>query len=161
METGRQPAGRERNRVFLMDQVSATLFSLANKLQTRGDKYFEKLTIRQFMAMLAILHLPDDEATLNQIARKLGTSKQNSKQVITIIEKKGYVATVLSRKDRRAVNVRITTRGKRIMKQCAETGDSLLAEIFKELTLDELKIMWDLLKKVYRFDGEEMDGFEN
>lgn len=74
--------------IFLMQQTYATLFSLTNKLQIHGDEYLERLTARQFMAMTAIGHLPENETTLNNIARKLGTSKQSAKQLITIIEKK-------------------------------------------------------------------------
>lgn len=49
------------------------------------------------MAMVAIAHLPEDETTFNNIARKLGITKQSAKQLITIIENKGYVNVVPSR----------------------------------------------------------------
>jgi len=94
--------------IFLIQQIYATLFSLSNKVQMEGDKYFDKLTSRQFMAMIAIIHLPEDETTLNNIAKKLGNTKQSVKQLITIIENKGYVMTVPSKQDKRAVNVQIT-----------------------------------------------------
>src|SRR6478736_6047773 len=105
--------------LFLMQQTYATLFSLANKIQVKGDKSLELLTSRQHMAMVAIAHLPEDETTLNNIARKLGTTKQSVKQLITIME-----------------------------------------ELFKKFSTEELEIMWKLLKKLYSFDGEEHDGFE-
>ena len=101
--------------LFLMQQTYATLFSLANKLQVEGDKYFQSLTGRQFMAMVAIIHLPEEETTLNNIAAKLGTTKQSVKQLIEIIEKKGYVITLPSPKDKRAVNVKITESGKQVI----------------------------------------------
>ena len=74
--------------VFLMEQVYATLFSLSNKLQVLGDRYLGKLTSRQLMAMMAIVHLPEGGATLNGIAGKLGTTKQNVRQLVNSIEKK-------------------------------------------------------------------------
>lgn len=43
------------------------------------------------MTMVAIAHLPEGKATFNNIARKLGTTKQNVKQIITAMEKKGYI----------------------------------------------------------------------
>jgi len=146
--------------IFLMQQTYATLFSLANKLQVQGDKYLENLTSRQFMAMLAIAHLPEDETTLNNIARKLGTTKQSLKQLINIIEDKGYVVTMPSKKDKRAVNIKITESGKRVMLESGERGMSFFADVFKEFTMEEMDILWGLLKKLYRFDGEEQDGFE-
>lgn len=65
--------------LYLMQQTYATFFSVTNKLQIQGDNYFEKLTSRQYMIMLAIAHLPEDETTLINISRKLGTSKQSAK----------------------------------------------------------------------------------
>lgn len=146
--------------LFLMQQTYATLFSLANKIQVKGDKFLELLTSRQYMAMVAIAHLPEDETTLNNIARKLGTTKQSAKQLITIIENKGYVNVVPSRKDKRAINVKITKTGKKVLLVVSEKGIFLLEELFKKLSTEELETMWDLLKKLYSFDGEEHDGFE-
>ncbi|PHA78852.1 MarR family winged helix-turn-helix transcriptional regulator [Bacillus pseudomycoides] len=146
--------------LFLMQQTYGTLFSLANKIQVKGDKFLELLTSRQYMAMVAIAHLPEDETTLNNIARKLGTTKQSAKQLITIMENKGYVNVVPSKKDKRAINVKITKTGKEVLLVVAEKGIFFLEELFKKLSTEELEIMWDLLKKLYSFDGEEHDGFE-
>ena len=146
--------------IFLIQQIYGTLFSLANKLQIQGDKYFENLTSRQFMAMIAIIHLPEDETTLNNIARKLGTTKQSVKQLITIIENKGYIITVPSQQDKRAVNVKITESGKQVMLECGEKSMNFIADLSKDFTMEEMEILWSLLKKLYRFDGEEQDGFE-
>ncbi|MFJ7746148.1 MarR family winged helix-turn-helix transcriptional regulator [Peribacillus sp. NPDC097295] len=146
--------------LFLMQQTYATLFSLANKIQVKGDKSLEILTSRQHMAMVAIAHLPEDDTTLNNIARKLGTTKQSVKQLITIMENKGFVNVVPSKKDKRAVNVKITKVGKMVLLNVAEKGIFFLEELFKNLSTEELETMWDLLKKLYRFDGEEQDGFE-
>ncbi|MDR4994991.1 MarR family transcriptional regulator [Bacillus altitudinis] len=146
--------------LFLMQQTYGTLFSLANKIQMRGDKFLELLTSRQYMAMIAIAHLPEDETTLNNIARKLGTTKQSAKQLITIMEKKGYIHVVPSRKDKRAINVKITQIGKEVLLVVSEKGIFFLEELFNKLSTEELETMWNLLKKLYSFDGEEQDGFE-
>ncbi|MFS0782939.1 MarR family winged helix-turn-helix transcriptional regulator [Bacillus sp. 1P06AnD] len=146
--------------LFLMQQTYATLFSLANKIQVKSDKYLEPLTSRQYMVMVAIAHLPEDETTLNNIARKLGTTKQSTKQLITIIEKKGYVHIVPSRKDKRAINVKITNNGKKVLLVVAEKGIFLLEDLFKKFSTEELETMWELLKKLYSFDDEVHDGFE-
>ncbi|USG64387.1 MarR family transcriptional regulator [Brevibacillus ruminantium] len=146
--------------LFLMQQTYATLFSLANKIQIKGDQYLESLTSRQYMAMLAIAHLEEDETTLNNIGRKLGTSKQNVKQIIMILEKKGYIHVTPSRKDKRAVNVKITDSGRQVLVEASEKGIYFMTDLFTEFTAKELEQLWGLLKKLYRFDGEEQDGFE-
>jgi hypothetical protein len=35
-----------------------------------------------------------------------------------------------------------------------------MADIFKDFTKEEIETLWKLLVKLYRFDGVEMDGFE-
>ncbi|AGX43153.1 MarR family winged helix-turn-helix transcriptional regulator [Clostridium saccharobutylicum] len=146
--------------LFLMQQIYATLFSLTNKIQIKGDEYCEPLTSRQLMAMVSIMHLPENETTLNNIAKKLGTTKQSIKQLITNLENKGYVITLPSQYDKRAVNVKITEAGTDAMKICAEKSIGFFGKLSKDFSIEEMEILWTLLKKLYRFDGEEQDGFE-
>jgi DNA-binding MarR family transcriptional regulator len=146
--------------IFLMQQTYATLFSLANKVQVKGDQYQNKLTSRQLMAMIAIIHLPEGETTLNNIARKLGTTKQSVKQLITLMENHGYLVTVPSQQDKRAVNIQITQTGNQVLVEGFELGMEFFADLFQDFTLEEMETLWSLLKKLYRFDGEEQDGFE-
>jgi DNA-binding MarR family transcriptional regulator len=146
--------------IFLMQQTYATLFSLANKLQIKGDGYLKHLTSRQLMTLIAIIHLPQGEASLNNIARKLGTTKQSVKQVVSLVEAKGFVVSVPSQRDKRAVNVVLTEAGKQAILEDGELGVQLFNDLFHEFTPEELETLWALLKKLYRFDGEEQDGFE-
>lgn len=146
--------------LFLMQQAYATLFSLTNKVQIAGDNYLEGLTLRQHMTMLAITHLEEDERSINNIARKLGTTKQSVKQLITLIENKGYIKTVPSSKDKRSLNVMVTEEGIKVMVKCSEIGIYFLAALFKDFSSSEIETLWKLLKKLYRYDGEEQDGFE-
>lgn len=146
---------------FLIQQIYATLFALTNKIQLQGDKYFDKLTSRQLMTMVAIAHLKEYETTLNNIARKLGNTKQSTKQLITAIESKGYVETVPSKIDKRAVNVKITELGKKVMVESGKKSIGFFADLSRNFSKEEMEILWLLLKKLYRFDGEEQDGFED
>ncbi|MCC8351777.1 MULTISPECIES: MarR family winged helix-turn-helix transcriptional regulator [Bacillus] len=151
---------KELKDLFLMQQSYATLFSVLNKIQSRGDEYYESLTTRQFMTIVSILHLPEEETTFNNIARKLGTSKQNINRLVSSIEKRGYAVTVPSKRDKRAVNVKITDSGKRVLEECGEKAVYFMADIFQGFSTEELETLWNLLKKLYSFDGEEQDGFE-
>ncbi len=150
----------EYREIFLMQQTYATLFSLANKIQVKADKCLGSMTSRQMMAMVAIAHLQEDQTTLNNIARKLGTTKQSVKQIITIMERKGYVVTVPSQQDKRAVNVKVTEYGKKVSLEVSEKGIYFFADVFKAFKPEEMETLWGLLKKMYRFDGEGQDGFE-
>ncbi len=149
------------NDLFLMQQVYSTLFSVYNKIQTESTKRFTKLSSRQYMTILAILHLPEDERTMNNVAKKLSTTKQNIRQLITALEKKQFIEIKSSDIDRRAANLQITSAGMNEMLKAGEIGIMLLADLFNEFSNEELQALWSLLTKMYRFDGKELDGFEN
>lgn len=148
------------NELFFMHQTWSTLFSTANKLQITGDKYLKKLTIRQIMVLIAIIHLPENETTLNNIAKMLGTSKQNVKQIVSSLEKKDYLKTFICPKDHRALNIHITKIGKTTLLDCSEPSLKYFADIFHEFSTEEMETLWNLLKKLFRFDGREQVGFE-
>lgn len=147
--------------LFLMQQAYGTLFSLTNKLQISGDDYLDSITMRQYMTIVAILHLQEEETTINNIARKLGTSKQNANRMVSSIEKQGFLKVIPSPKDKRATNVFLTEAGKKAVVECSKKAVNFMADAFKNFTTSELETFWTLLKKLYQFDGETQDGFED
>jgi DNA-binding MarR family transcriptional regulator len=146
--------------MYFAHQVLGTLFAVTNKIQMRGDKYLKDLSVRQMKAMGAIIHLPAGKATINNIARFMGTTKQSAKQIVDIMAKKQYLSTSPSERDKRAVNVAITPQGEQIIRTCSERNNEFVADIFQEFTTEDLETLWALLKKLYRFDGTAQVGFE-
>lgn len=149
-----------KNRLFLISQAYATLFSVTNKLQAIGDETMKELTSRQVMALIAIVHIPEGEVTLNAIASKLGATKQSTAQIINNLKKKGYLKSEKSKTDARSVNIVITESGKKVFEEANEQGWEFLQTSFQAFSIDELDQLWGLLKKLYQFDGEQQDGFE-
>lgn len=149
-----------RQDIFFAHQVLGTLFAITNKAQAHGDKYIKELSIRQMELVGAIVHLPEGEATLNNIASFMGTSKQSVKHIVDALEKKNHVKVVPNERDKRALNVEFTPIGWEIMKTCAERNNEFIEDVFKEFSRDELETLLTLLKKLYRFDGIEQESFE-
>lgn len=146
---------------YTMDQTYASLIAVSNKLQTAGDSYSVDLTSKQLMTLLAILHIPEGDATIINIAGKLGTTKQNAARIIKSLEKKKYISVVPSEKDKRAVNVVFTEAGIRsLSKNTKDVKKNFMDDIFRDFNKKELETLWQLLKKLYSYDGVSMDGFE-
>ena len=143
--------------LFYSQKALTALFSVTNKLQLQGDKYLQELTIRQILAIPAILHAPEGKATINYIARTLGTTKQSAKQIINVMEKKKYISTAPSERDKRAVDVTITPEGKQAFRTCSNRTDIFLADVFHDFTTEDLETLCTLLGKLYRFDGLGQD----
>lgn len=110
------------------------------------------------LAVPAILHAPEGNATINNIARELGTTKQSTTQIVNAMGNKGYVSVAPNEKDKRAVNISITPEGMRSFRVCSERTDEFLADVFNEFTADELETLCTLLEKLYCFDGIEPVG---
>ena len=144
--------------LFFSHQALATLFLVTNKLQMQGDKYLQDLTIRQMLAIPAIIHAPDGKATINYIAKQLGTTKQNAKQIVAALVKKGYLSIAPSELDKRAVNVTATPGSEEAFRLCSERTDEFVADIFHNFTTEDLETLWTLLNKLYRFDGTPQDS---
>jgi len=142
---------------YFSGQVLSTLFSVTNKLQVQGDSYLQDLTLRQMLAIPAIIHAPEGKATINHIARSLGTTKQSARQIVEAMEKKSYVSLEPSEQDRRAINVTVTQEGRHAFSACSERTDLFLADLFAEFSTEELEMFSRLLKKLYRFDGKEQN----
>lgn len=100
------------------------------------------------MTVLAILHLPEDETTIVNIANKLGATKQNITQLINSLKKKGFITIIPSPKDKRAVNVHLTELGIQTLVSCGGSVTiDFMADIFKDFKQEELEILWKLLVK--------------
>jgi DNA-binding MarR family transcriptional regulator len=153
--------GKEYDLLRTMEQVYSSIITVSNKLQATGNKYCSPLTSRQYMTILAILHLPENETTIVNIANKLGATKQNITQVIESLKKKEFVSIIPSVQDKRAINVIVTELGIEAMVNCGKNSIvDFMAEIFKDFKKEELEVFWRMLIKLYSFDGVKMDGFE-
>lgn len=151
---------KEMQELYLMQQVYATLFCVANKIQSYSDDKLGDISSRQLMTMIAITHLPTEETTLKNIAVMLGTSKQNTNKLLSSLKKNKCIEILSNTKDKRSINVRLTEVGTRLMNKGAEVNIYTLANIFKELSEDDLETFWSLLKKTSQFDGLPYLGFE-
>ena len=146
--------------LFFAQQTLVTLFSVTNKLQMQGDKHLQDITIRQMLAIPVLVHAPDGKATINHLARSMGTTKQSAKQIVEAMERKGYLSVVPNEQDRRAVNVTVTQEGQKAFGICSERTDEFLADIFCNFNAGELETLCSLLKKLYCFDGVDQEKFD-
>lgn len=145
---------------YYIQQIFSTIFYLSNKIQVQGDKIDERITVRQWMVLLTILHLPEDKASYSQIADKMGCTKQNVKHIIDSLQKKNYVFWEKNEKDKRAVNIRITKECREIMEEYYKKGNEYLENVFGNFQEKELENLWELLKKIANYDGSNWIGYE-
>lgn len=144
---------------FYLQQIFSTIFYLSNKIQTEGDKLDDRITVRQWMTLLAILHLPGGGANYNQIADMMGYSKQNAKKLVTVLERKGFVTIGKSDTDHRAVLIQVTESCKAFLRDYYDRGNLYLEGMFQDFDEKELQTLWNLLKKLAAYDGSDWLGY--
>jgi Transcriptional regulators len=143
--------------LFFAQQTLTTLFSTTNKLQMQGDKQLQDITLRQMLAIPALIHAPDGKATINYLAKEMATTKQSAKQLVDALARKGYLSVAPSEEDKRAVNISVTAEGLHAFMRCSERTDAFLANAFASFSSAELETLCILLQKLYRFDGHPQE----
>lgn len=144
---------KEREMLCKMQKTYTSLFAVVNKLQACADVSTGGLTSRQYLLLTTISKMVPEEATLNNIANKMATSKQNINKLVTTLEHKEYVSIVSSKTDRRAVNVSVTEKGKKAIDQSSVAIHQFYADVFKSFPEHEIDELQRLLNKLATFDG--------
>jgi hypothetical protein len=101
----------------------------------------------------------------NQCRQPKQAAQAGECKVIVFVKSAGrqdqaFVIMVPSQQDKRAVNVAITQPGYQAVIENGQLGLQFFNDLFHEFSLEEMETLWNLLKKLYRFDGEAQDGFE-
>lgn len=128
-----------------LNQVSTQVFM--HRMQAEGHE----LTPVQFAALDAIRANPGlDQAS---VAARIAYDKATIGGVIERLEQKGYVERSVSKSDRRAREVRLTSDGEKTYDAILPIVRDLQAEILSGLTPEEQEQFMMLATKVIRADG--------
>lgn len=95
---------RIENEEFIIGSISL----LANKLNIFGDKLLPDITYKQWFLLMMISKITTKEKNINNIAEFVGTSRQNVKKILKLLEDKDYIAICKSKTDGRALEVELT-----------------------------------------------------
>lgn len=118
----------------------ATIMLLANRFQTKLDKYMGDLTLKQWLLLCMSAQFDKEEVSINELASFVGYTRQNIKKMLDLLSNKGYVEVEKSDKDKRAYCVKLTEKTYAYFKDFEDLGDRLLAELFQEIPQQELAV---------------------
>lgn len=90
-------------RAFMLGLLSA----FENRFQACADKFFRQITWKQFFAIICV-NLCKESPTINDLARVMGSSHQNVKQILLKLEKKGFIRMIPDKKDKRKQRIALT-----------------------------------------------------
>lgn len=138
------------NKIEKQKYIFSRLFLLANKTQVIGDRLLSgEMTIRQWLLTAAVAQLGESPPTLGQVARLLGNSHQNVKQLALKLNEKGFILLEKDERDIRITRLRLTEKTCCFWERSQPSVKSFLDEIFCDFSGDELDAVYQCFNKLY------------
>lgn len=129
--------------------IFGNIFLLSNRLQTVMDNSIEELTSKQWLTAL-MLGMFDEPPTLKQLAKICNSSHQNTKQIVSKLEAKGFIKIENDINDLRAIRIHTTDKWVQWNKNNDEDSALFISKMFKNLTEEEIEIMNGVQQKIYK-----------
>lgn len=116
------------------------LFQVVNLWQQRNAKTSqEELTLRQFMLLSALKETEKQKINLSALAESFGGSRQNARQLATVLARKGFIRLEQSESDKREMLISLTDKGQACFDENGGAEEELIRPVFAgigEKTLD-------------------------
>lgn len=123
-------------------------FAFNNRLQTAGDAFYEEITCKQFFLMACMNLFQDTSPTANELARVMGCSRQNVKEILTSLEKKGFVSLTPCETDKRKRKVILTEKAKQTALKYREKEFEFLEILYDGVNDEEIKSVYRILSRL-------------
>lgn len=125
----------------------ALIQTLANRLQSVGDAAFSELTRTQVFLLLAV-SVFETPPSISDVASLIGTTHQNTKQILLKIERAGFVTLVKDPCDQRRTLIEKTALEESFSKKHAAMSNQFINEWFAGISTDELAVTRSALHRV-------------
>ncbi len=131
---------------LLLQDISKSIgliFLLERRLEYLFDKVLaaSNLTAKQWLLLAAIEKSPDENLSIQDVAKRLSTSHQNIKAIALNLEKRGFVSLFKDKEDKRVTRLAITPKCTLFWQDREGQDEDLLLEIFKDLDDKEISAL--------------------
>lgn len=137
--------------VNMMDSKHALFglfFAFHNRLQTAGDAFYDEITFKQFFLLACMSLFPDSPPTANDLAKVMGCTRQNVKEILTSLEKKGFITLTQSETDKRKRIVTLTEKAMLTAGKYRDDENEFLHRLYEGVTEEEIRYTYSVLSKL-------------
>jgi len=120
--------------------IFGNIFLLANRLQTVMDNSIEELTSKQWLTAMMVDKF-NQPPTLKELSKVCDSSHQNTKNLVSKLELKGFIDIVNDDKDLRAIRIHTTKKWEKWNQKNKDQALEFITKMFDGLTDEEIKIM--------------------
>ena len=123
-------------------------FAFHNRLQAVGDSFYEAISCKQFF-LLACMNLYQDQApTANELARTMGCTRQNVKEILNSLEKKQLIRFEVDEGDKRKRRVYLTENALRMSDKYYEKEKSFMEYLYNGISDEEIDQAYSIISKI-------------
>ena len=135
------------------------IFIVANRVDTMLEREFKRfgITTKQWFLSVIIDNLFDKPPTMKEVAKEMGSSHQNVKQVALKLEQKGLLILQKDEKDGRVTRLKLSDNSYDFWRNLRGEGTSFTEALFKDIEKDELKVARRVMQKM-QLNINEMDN---
>jgi len=130
--------------------IFGALLFTANRMDTLLERELKEfdITSKQWMLSIIIDNLFDSAPTLKDVAKEMGSSHQNVKQVALKLEQKGLLKMQKDKKDARVTRLNMTDESYQFWAKTQPKGTAFVEEVFENITKDELTEARNVMNKI-------------
>lgn len=123
------------------EYIFASMLLIANKMDTLLERSLSKynITAKQWFMLIVTVNAFKESPSIKEIAKVMGSSHQNVKQLALKLEAKGMVLLEKDKKDLRATKVILTKECFELFKLLEEEGFVFMNKFYKEINSKQLK----------------------
>lgn len=127
-----------------------------NSFQAAADNIFEELSWKQIFFMNCVA-LFEDAPTIRDMADLLGCSHQNAKQILSKLERQGFVNVSQDSEDKRKQRIMLTGKAIEFRRHYDEPSEQAMESIFGNISKEELLTAISVFTRLNR-NVDELKG---
>ena len=105
------------------------LSEFSNRLQSRGDTFFEEISWKQCFLLICLKLLPSPP-TIRELSQLVGSSHQNVKQILMKLEKLDYINLCADQTDRRKLRVIMSDKARAFLEKYDRPSWDFMERLF-------------------------------
>ncbi len=129
-----QQAGIEQFLIGSMNLIS-------NKINQVCSDALVHITFKQWLMLVMMSRMDEEENTLQEVADFCGSSRQNTRRILGVLEEHGYCKLTHPKGDSRTWNVKITPQGREIARKETAVVSEVISPLFADLSAEEMNTL--------------------
>ncbi|MDO5708634.1 MAG: MarR family transcriptional regulator [Coriobacteriales bacterium] len=125
------------------------LSAFENRFQAMADSMMQEVSWKQFFAIICI-NLCQEPPTLKELSEILGSSHQNVKQILTKLEKKGFVEFLPDVVDKRKRRIVLTDQCREFCDKNDDMSREIMRRLFDGVSEEEIASTVQTLLRIER-----------